>query len=319
MKTNTVAATAALLATASASLYGESNVNHTCVLQPNYLSCSAQADPKTVDSCCVETFGGLFVSTQYWDTYTGYEAQGQVLPEFSWTIHGLWPDFCNGSYTQYCDLSRQYDPAPSPNTTNGLPNGTVVPAYKRPSISTFLAPFGRFDLLAYMNKYWVSQGQPNGDFWGHEFSKHATCFSTFDVPCYGPEYQPHQEVIDFFQTVILYYMRLPTWGWLGSHGIYPSNSTTYTLSNMEAALRAEYGSTPYLGCSGPRYNETTAGRNSTDNGRTQLSEVWYYFHSYGRPQNGNWQHINQTGSSSCAKAANAISYFERTKTSVGPN
>jgi len=53
---------------------------------------------------------GLFLSTQYWDTYTGLEAQGQLLPPNQWTLHGLWPDFCNGSFTQYCDLNRQYDP-----------------------------------------------------------------------------------------------------------------------------------------------------------------------------------------------------------------
>jgi len=180
-----------------------------------------------------------------------------------------------GSYTQYCDLNRQYDPSPSPNTTTGLPNGTVVPPYRGPNIGTFLQPFGKYDLLAYMNKYWISQGGPNYDFWGHEFSKHATCFSTFDVPCYGPEYRAREDVVDFFQTAILYYMRLPTWGWLGAHSIYPSNTTTYTLSDMEGALSHEYGAVPYLGCTGPRFNETVAGANSTDTGRTVLSEVWY--------------------------------------------
>jgi ribonuclease T2 len=191
-----------------------------------------------------------------------------------------------------------------------------VPPYKGPNIGTFLEPFGKYDLLAYMNKYWIAQNQDNAGFWGHEFSKHATCFSTFDVPCYGPEYREHEDVVDFFQTVIKYYMRLPTWGWLGAHGIYPSNTTTYTLSNMEAALRQEYGATPYLGCSGPRYNETVAGANSTDNGRTQLSEVWYYFHAYGRPQDDGSIPTNQTGSSSCAKAAGAVHYYERTASSV---
>ena len=199
---------AALTAAASAahhskrSLYGENPDNHTCVLVPDYLSCSAEANPATVDSCCVETYGGLFLQTQFWDVYTGFESKGQLLPEDTWTIHGLWPDFCNGSYTQYCDLNRQYDPSPSPNTTNGLPNGTVVPPYNGSSIDTFLEPFGKYDLLAYMNTYWISQGSPNGDFWGHEFSKHATCFSTFDVPCYGPQYVEHEDVVDFFQTVM---------------------------------------------------------------------------------------------------------------------
>ena len=84
MKTTNAAAAAAFAASASASLYGESNLNHTCILSPDYLSCSSQANASTVDSCCVETFGGLFLQTQYWDTYTGLEAQGQLLPAYSW-------------------------------------------------------------------------------------------------------------------------------------------------------------------------------------------------------------------------------------------
>lgn len=74
--------------------------------------------------------------------------------------------FSNGSYTQYCDLSRQYDPVPSPNTTTGLPNGAVVPAYNGSGIGTFLEPFGRYDLLEYMNTYWIAQNSPNQDLWG---------------------------------------------------------------------------------------------------------------------------------------------------------
>jgi hypothetical protein len=57
-----------------------------------------------------------------------------------------------GSFTQYCDLSRQYDPIPSPNTTTGKPDGKPVPAWKGAPISSFVEPFGKFDLLAYMNK-----------------------------------------------------------------------------------------------------------------------------------------------------------------------
>lgn len=148
----TLTLAASFAASASAALYDISRDNHTCVLQPQYLSCSAKANPKTVDTCCTETFGGLLLATQFWDTWADKE-----LPENTWTLHGLWPDFCNGSYTQYCDLSRQLDRVPSPNTTNGLPNGTVVPPYNGTSISSFVEAFGRYDLLAWMNKYWISQ------------------------------------------------------------------------------------------------------------------------------------------------------------------
>ena len=47
---------------------------------------------------------------------------------------------------------------------------------------------------------------------------------------------------------------------------------------MQTALGNEFGGIPYIGCTGPRYNTTVAGANSTDNGRTIIDEVWYYMH-----------------------------------------
>jgi ribonuclease T2 len=166
-----------------------------------------------------------------------------------------------------------------------------------------------------IRRYWINQGAPNDDFWGHEFSKHATCFSTFDVPCYGPSYVNHSEIVDFYQTAILYYSRLPTWGWLSAANIRPSNTTSYTLSDMQNALVKGYGALPYLGCTGPRYNTTVSG--SMDNGYTVLDEVWYTFHAYGRPQNGVWVPVNATGSvTSCATTKGAIKYPQRSTGSV---
>jgi ribonuclease T2 len=76
---------------ALAGLYPDlSTDNHTCFLQKPVLSCSSEADPSLVNTCCAETFGGLVLSTQIWDTYTGREADGQLLPKDQWTLHGLW-------------------------------------------------------------------------------------------------------------------------------------------------------------------------------------------------------------------------------------
>lgn len=223
MKISTVLSTALLTSISTAQdLYpGLSDVNHTCVIsasssnvcvswtnlcaEPQLLSCPSQ-NPLDVDSCCTETFGGLVLLTQFWSTYTGLESQGQLLPSDTWTLHGLWPDYCNGyvnttlpgsptlsqvtvliltnsSYTQYCDLTRQFDPAGSlsPNVTDFPRNGTVVPPYTGPPISSFIEQWERYDLLEWMNTYWINQGASNADFWAHEFSKHATCYSTFQV------------------------------------------------------------------------------------------------------------------------------------------
>lgn len=308
---------AAAVVVAKAALYNTSTANHSCVLEPAYRSCSAKANPSSVDTCCVETFGGLLLATQFWNVWAD-----KPLPENSWTLHGLWPDFCNGSYTQYCDLSRQYDPIPSPNTTTGLPNGTSVPAYTGPPISTFLTPFRKFSLLDYMSTFWLSQTGPNSDLWAHEFSKHATCFSTFDIPCYGPPSsspQLHSDVVDFFETTIGYYKKFPTWDFLARHQILPSNQTGYSKEEIEDALAEETGAVPYVGCSGPRYNETDAGKreNSTDAGRTVLSEVWYYMHVFGRPQEGRFVSVDQTGRSGCTNVTGGVWYYEQMEGSGG--
>jgi ribonuclease T2 len=265
-----------LLHPALSQLYpGTSDLNHTCILQTPLLSCPPQ-NPQDVDTCCTETYGGLLLTTQFWDTYTGLEDEGQLLPPQQWTLHGLWPDFCNGSYTQYCDLTRQYDPDPSPNTTTGTPSGVPVPPWTGATIGSFVEKFGRYDLLAWMNKYWVNQGGTNDEFWAHEFSKHATCFSTFDIPCYGPKYVEHEEVVEFFETAIMYYLKVPTFTWLADKGIMPSNDSTVSLGDLQDALVEGYGALPYIGCSGTRYNETDAGMGGEDSGRTVVSEVWYY-------------------------------------------
>ncbi|KAI8629507.1 ribonuclease T2 [Xylariaceae sp. FL1651] len=304
-----------------AGLYpGLTTDNHTCSLVTPVLSCSDGAQAGLIDSCCAETFGGLILQTQFWNTYTGLESEGQLLPRDSWTIHGLWPDFCNGSYTQYCDLSRQYDPIPSPNTTTGKPGGTPVKPWTGEPISDYIEQFKKYDLLAFMKKYWTGLNQPSWQLWAHEFSKHATCFSSFDVECYGPSYAAHAEVIDFFGTVAAYYQNLPTWGWLSAGGIRPSNTTAYSLSDIQGALTSGFGKLPWVGCTGPKYNETAAGKGSSDAGYTVLDEMWYYYHVYGRVQRSQGIPIdaNSTGGSvtSCATTPGAIWYYERTPSSV---
>lgn len=65
-----------------------------CTSVPSFFSC--ENTTAIQNTCCSPTPGGLVLQTQYWNTYTGLEQEGQLLPKGSWTIHGLWPDNCDG-------------------------------------------------------------------------------------------------------------------------------------------------------------------------------------------------------------------------------
>jgi len=220
-------------------------------------SCSASATScgsSNADSCCVPTPGGLLLQTQFWDTSP---ATG---PDDSWTIHGLWPDNCDGTYSSSCDSSR---------------------AYK--NVSSILKEFGDSSTLSYMNTYWKNDPDDGSDeeLWEHEWETHGTCISTFDPDCYD-DYSPGQEAADFFNTVVALYKTLDTYSFLSAAGITPSSSKTYTLSKLNAAVKAQFGENPLFTCSGKK-----------------LGGVEYFFHTKGTVQNGTFVPIAPTGSSSC--------------------
>jgi len=284
--------TAGLAVADTRALFALPNTNpdlSACASQASVFSCENTS--AILDTCCSPTPGGLVLSTQFWSTWTGLEREGQFLPKDSWTLHGLWPDNCDGSFASYCDANRQFDPKPDSSTT--------LPPYTGPGVDTFIVDFGRLDLLDYMEKYWINQGAPNKNFWAHEFSKHATCTSTFDVACYGKDYKEHQDVINFYDAAIRAFKQYPTFDMLASFGIVPSNKTTYSLSQIQNALRSQTGALPFLGC--------------TTNG-TVLSEVWYFNHVFGTEQFGAFKHLDTTTPSSCSSTA-PIRYLERAATS----
>lgn len=106
-------------------------------------------------------------------------------------------------------------------------------------------------------RYWIAQNQPNSQFWQHEFSKHATCFSSFDTGfngtnnCYGVTYQEGEDIVDFYETVALHDLKYPSYDWLSAAGIVPSNTTSYKLSQFQDALTEASGALPFVSCSRP--------------------------------------------------------------------
>lgn len=137
------------------------------------------------------------------------------------------------------------------------------------------------------------------------------------TPNQGPKAPKYADLFGYFETTIAYFKSLSTWTWLASAGIRPSNTTSYSLSDIQGALTDGFGHMPFVGCSGPRYNETEAGAGSLDNGRTQFSEVWYYHHVRGQVQSHDAERLAVDAVSgfitTCAKAENAVWYYKRAK------
>ncbi|KAI0165204.1 ribonuclease M [Hypoxylon sp. FL1284] len=192
------------------------------------------------DTCCFNTPGGSLLQTQFWDT------DPVVGPDDSWTIHGLWPDHCDGTYDSTCDSSR---------------------AYK--NITDILKSSGNDDLLSYMQEYWLPNDGGGEDFWEHEFGKHGTCVSTLDPKCFA-DYQPTEEVPYYFNATVSLFKTLPTYKFLADAGITPSADATYDLADIQAALsKGHGGESVYVGCSGGA-----------------VEQVYYYFNVQGSVATG---------------------------------
>ncbi|KAJ5676530.1 uncharacterized protein N7477_002163 [Penicillium maclennaniae] len=228
---------AGVLALVTAQLFTSVSANLKTCTNNNTLSCHSSSKAPT---CCYNYPGGALLQTQFWDT------NPSTGPSDSWTIHGLWPDNCDGTYQSNCDSSRAY--------TN---------------ITEILKEQGRSSLLSYMDEYWVDINGDNESFWEHEWSKHGTCINTIDPTCYT-NYSAQEEVGDFFEKVVDLFKSLDTYQALAAAGITPSSSKTYTLSAIEAALsKLHGGSQAYVGC---------------ESG--SLNEVWYFFNVRGNAIDG---------------------------------
>ncbi|KAJ6502673.1 ribonuclease [Mycena vulgaris] len=220
------------------------------------------------DLCCFQAPGGQLLQTQFWDTSP---ATG---PSDSWTIHGLWPDHCDGTFDSTCDSSRAY--------TN---------------LGSLLTAQGSSDTLDFMKTYWKDINGADETFWEHEWSKHGTCMSTLDVKCLPSGSAKGAEAVIYLNTVVRLFKALPTYEWLADAGITPSSTTTHTLASLTAALKAGFGFTPALDCTG-----------------TALNQVSYYYHLKGSVIDGTFVAIDAPKAGSCASTG--IKYLTKSGTTA---
>lgn len=228
-----------------------SEIQHCPVDLP--LSCSN--DTVVENSCCFEYPGGVLLQTQFWDYYP------PIGPDDMFTLHGLWPDRCDGDFDQFCDHSMEID-----------------------SVRDVLNDFGEKDLITKMERFWKNYNGNDDQLWVHEFNKHGTCLSTIKPSCYDPEgYVPNQNVVDFFKRSVSLFEGLPTAEWLAQNGIVPSLDQTYTRDQIEDTLSAHFGQPVFIKCN--RFNA--------------LQEVWYFHHLQGSIIEGHYNPIPALLNSRC--------------------
>ncbi|KAI9692759.1 MAG: ribonuclease T2-like [Bogoriella megaspora] len=211
----------------------------------NSVQLSCHNNTPVTDSCCFQTPGGEILQTQLWDTHPS------TGPGDSWTVHGLWPDNCDGTYEANCDKNRVYN-----NITQIIQEGkaqndlldamriywkdmnvSLVEAAVEPSLQVVMKDFGHM----------------NGASMGHVSPK---CFAS---------YKPQEEVVSYFETTIKLFSRLPTYKLLETAGITPSTTKEYSRDKINDALKDGHQGNPV----------TIRCRHGG------LQEVWYHFNVRG--------------------------------------
>ncbi|KAI0332882.1 RNase Gf29 [Cubamyces sp. BRFM 1775] len=214
---------------------------------------SCHNNTEETNLCCFEAPGGVLLQTQLWDT------DPPSGPSNSWTIHGLWPDHCDGTFSENCDSSRDYS-----------------------NLASLLQDQGANDTLSFMQEYWVDIHGQNEQFWEHEWNTHGTCYSTLNPSCLPSGSSKGAEAVAFFQAVVKLFKTLPTYDFLAQAGITPSTSVTYSLSALTDALKNATGVTPTLNCAG-----------------SSLSSIQWYFNLKGSLIDGEFVAIDATSKGSC--------------------
>ncbi|WOK96832.1 extracellular ribonuclease LE-like [Canna indica] len=135
-----------------------------------------------------------------------YPTTGKPAADFG--IHGLWPNYNDGSYPSNCDSDNPYDPT---------------------EIS---------DLIGSMRSKWPTLACPSGDgssFWSHEWEKHGTCSEVI------------LDQHSYFEAALNLKKRYNLLQILQNAGIRP-NGGFYSTQSITSAIRNGIGYTPGIEC-----------------------------------------------------------------------
>lgn len=137
-----------------------------------------------------------------------YPKTGKPAEDFS--IHGLWPNYKDGTYPSNCDTLDSFDHS---------------------QIS---------DLGSRLKQDWPSLACPSSDglrFWGHEWDKHGTCSS-----------EPLVDQHAYFKAALDLKNKANLLQALDNAGIKPANGKYYSLESIKEAIKESTGYTPFIEC-----------------------------------------------------------------------
>ncbi|RKP09066.1 RNase Sy, partial [Thamnocephalis sphaerospora] len=188
---------------------------------PDTLSCPAGGGPP-VDRCCSPAMG-LLVFVQQWYPKLG--------PSDAFTLHGLWPDECNGDQgpRNGCDSRRNY-----PNLGRIIKNADP-------------------DLYTSMTTFWPSYKKNVELFWSHEWNKHGTCVSTLEPQCLSETAEPHTDVLVYFRTALALREQFNPYKVLADKNIVPGN--LYDRELITTTLQEAWGVPVRITCRRGQINE----------------------------------------------------------------
>ncbi|PWA78091.1 intracellular ribonuclease LX [Artemisia annua] len=145
----------------------------------------------------------------YCDSRRGccYPKTGKPAEDFS--IHGLWPNYVDGTYPSNCDSSNPFDDSKVSN------------------------------LESVLEKEWPTLACPSGDglkFWRHEWEKHGTCAeSIFDESGY-------------FEAALSLKKKANLLHALANAGIKPADGKFHTMGQIKDAITKAVGYAPFIEC-----------------------------------------------------------------------
>ncbi|XP_076935692.1 ribonuclease 1-like isoform X2 [Bidens hawaiensis] len=129
-------------------------------------------------------------------------------PKLDFGIHGLWPNWKNGSYPSNCDSTNPFD------------------------------AFEILDLMCQMESEWPTLSCPSNDglkFWSHEWNKHGACSESI------------LDQHEYFLTALNLKTEINLLGALEDAGMNP-NGSAYSVTSIRGTIKEARGYTPWIEC-----------------------------------------------------------------------